>query len=57
MKEVSALAASGLYFPRHSDLILATNKETALCVSMVTWRLSNDGKNKGAVEGIHFWLR
>lgn len=35
-KEVSAPAASGLYFPRHSDFILATNKERALCVSMVT---------------------
>lgn len=57
MNEVSALTASGLHFPRHSDLILATNKETALCVSMVTWHLSNDGKNKGAVEGIYFGLR
>lgn len=56
-KEVSALAASGLYFPRHSDFILATNKERALCVSMVTSRLSNDGENKGAETGIHFSLR
>lgn len=31
-----APVASGLYFPRHSDFILATNKERAFFVSMVT---------------------
>lgn len=35
-KEVRAPAASGLYFPRHSDFIVATNEERALGVSMVT---------------------
>lgn len=53
-KEVSAPAASGLYFPRHSDFISSANKERALCVSMVTPRSCNDGENKGAGKGIRF---
>lgn len=52
-----SLVASGLYFPRHSDFILVTNKERAFCVSMVTPPLpcsSRDGEDKGAGKGIHF---
>lgn len=56
-KDVSAPAASGLYFPHHSDFILATNEERALCVSMVTPHSSNDGENKGAGKGMHCGLR
>lgn len=44
-------------FPRHSDFILATNKERPLCVSMVTPCSSNDGEDKGAGKKIHFGLR
>lgn len=56
-KEVSSPAASGLYFPRHSDFFLATNKERTLCVSMVTPCSSNDREDKGEGKGIHFGLR
>lgn len=56
-ERVSALAAAGLYFLRHSDFILATNKERPLCVSMVTPCSSNDGEDKGAGKKIHFGLR
>lgn len=40
-------AASGLYFPRHSDFILTANKERVLCLHGYP-RSSHDGEDEGA---------
>lgn len=56
-KTVSAQSACGFYVPRHSDFILAANKERPLSVSMVTTNLNIDEVNKVAGKRIQFVVR